>query len=75
MARYSIIHSKAYKKSIKKFQKSDLELIENIIARLANNEVLESKYRVHKLQGKYSGLNECHIKPDLLLTYQKCEIF
>lgn len=31
----------------------------------------ESKYKDHKLTGNYKDFRECHIKPDLLLIYQK----
>ena len=42
-----------------------------IINKLLNDEILESKYKDHKLIGKYAGFRECHIKPDLLLIYKK----
>ena len=43
----------------------------NTIKKLANNEILEPKYKDHKLVVKYAGFRECHIKPDLLLIYKK----
>lgn len=30
-----------------------------------------SRYKTHALKGVYKGYKECHIKPDLLLIYQK----
>lgn len=45
--------------------------IETIINRLANDELLEQKYHDHPLKGKFTGLRECHVKPDVLLIYQK----
>lgn len=69
MSKYKILYSKEYKKAIKKFKK-DICLIENIIDRLANDEILEPKYKDHKLKGEYKDFRECHIKPDLLLIYK-----
>ncbi len=41
-----------------------------VVDALAQREVLDSKYRDHKLQGDYEGYRECHIRADLLLVYQ-----
>ena len=49
------------------------ELVDTIIERLCDDEILEPKYRDHKLKGSLRGLRECHIKPDLLLIYNKQE--
>lgn len=51
----------------------DRELVDTIIERLCDDEILEPKYRDHKLKGSLRGLRECHIKPDLLLIYNKQE--
>lgn len=53
-------------------QKS-LELVKEIIIKLANDEILEARYKDHKLSGTFKGFRECHIKPDLLLIYKKQE--
>lgn len=66
-----IAYSKKYKKQIKKFDKSTIKQIENIIDRLANHETLEKQYNDHALQGRLKGLRDCHIKPDLVLIYAK----
>ncbi len=42
-----------------------------IIHSLACDQGLAEKNRDHELGGSYRGLRECHIKPDLLLIYQK----
>jgi mRNA interferase YafQ len=68
---YSIRVLKEYKKQYKKLSKTDKEFVDNIVEKLANNEVLEIKYKDHKLKGIYKDFRECHIKPDLLLIYQK----
>ncbi|MDN5127737.1 type II toxin-antitoxin system YafQ family toxin, partial [Aliarcobacter butzleri] len=45
-------------------------ILKEVIIKLANNEILEEKYKDHKLIGDYLGCRECHIKPDLLLIYR-----
>ena len=47
----------------------DLELLQNLMKRLANEEILEPKYRDHELSGNYKGYRECHVKPNWLLLY------
>lgn len=65
--------SNVFKKSYKKLNKKDKELFAAISLKLANNEILEPKYKDHDLKGKFIGFRECHLKPDLLLIYQKQE--
>ena len=71
--KYEVQYSKEFRKGLNKLKndKNSLNLVRNIIKKLANNEILESKYKDHKLIGKYAGFRECHIKPDLLLIYKK----
>ncbi len=71
MAKYEIIYSKSYKKTIKKIDKSLLPEIEYVLDKLANDEILEVKFKDHQLKGEYKDFRECHIKPDLLLVYKK----
>ncbi|WP_162165546.1 type II toxin-antitoxin system YafQ family toxin [Campylobacter fetus] len=71
MTKYEIIYSKDYKKAIKKLNKSVLPEIEYILDKLANDEILETKFKDHQLKGEYKDFRECHIKPDLLLIYRK----
>ncbi|WP_085440410.1 type II toxin-antitoxin system YafQ family toxin [Magnetofaba australis] len=42
-----------------------------ILGALANDQSLAAKFRDHDLGGNWAGYRECHIKPDLLLIYQK----
>ena len=67
---YQIFRTSAFKKDYKKLSSQDKEEVKKIIIRLANNEVLDPKYKDHKLIGKYKDCKECHIKPDLLLIYR-----
>ncbi len=69
--KYVIFYSSRYKKSIKKLDKQLIKEIDKVINTLANDEPLEIKHRDHALKGKFKGLRECHIKPDLLLIYSK----
>ena len=47
----------------------NLELLDNLIERIANRERLEPRYHDHELVGVYKDLRECHIQPDWLLIY------
>ena len=71
--KYEVQYSNEFKRGLKKLKndKNSLNLVRNIIKKLANDEILETKYKDHKLIGKYAGYRECHIKPDLLLIYKK----
>ena len=48
-------------------------ILNHVIANLAQDIPLEAKYHDHNLHGKWRGYRECHIKPDLLLIYQKTD--
>jgi mRNA interferase YafQ len=45
--------------------------LSSVITKLAQDEVLDTRYRDHELIGNWQGYRECHIKPDLLLIYKK----
>jgi len=47
----------------------DLELLCEIIELLAQNKTLPEKNLRHQLKGQYTGIWECHIKPDWLLMW------
>ena len=38
---------------------------------LASDEALPARLRDHALSGNWSGFRECHVRPDLLLIYEK----
>ncbi len=44
-----------------------------VIAMLANDELLPERYRDHGLTGNWKDFRDCHIKPDLVLIYQKTD--
>ena len=71
MAKYEIAYATTYKKSIKRYDIATVQKVEHIIERLANDEILEPRYKDHQLKGDMRYYRECHIKPDLLLIYRK----
>lgn len=42
-----------------------------VLRALIQDEMLHASFRDHDLSGDWSGYRDCHIKPDLLLIYQK----
>jgi mRNA interferase YafQ len=73
---YYIFFTSNFKKDLKKcFKRNlDLSLLAGVVHRLAKGEVLEEKYKVHKLEGysqKSGTVLECHIQPDWLLIWVK----
>jgi mRNA interferase YafQ len=70
--KYNVIYSNQFKKDYKlilKQGKMDTKLRE-IVALLANGEVLPPQCKDHALYGEYIGCRECHIEPDWLLIYR-----
>ncbi|NDJ26378.1 type II toxin-antitoxin system YafQ family toxin [Campylobacter sp. MIT 12-8780] len=71
--KYEIYLSSAFKKSFKKLDTKNKEKTLKVLEKLANDEVLDEKYKDHKLLGSFKNFRECHINPDLLLIYEKKE--
>lgn len=67
-----IILSNRFKKDLKLAKKRgcDLELLDDIVTKLADLEALPPENRDHGLSGNYEGFRECHISPDWLLIYR-----
>ena len=67
-----IITTSAFDKDYKLLKKRGyhLKLLQEVVEKLANEEVLPAKYRNHQLIGNYVGYMECHIRPDWLLIYK-----
>lgn len=42
-----------------------------VLAALANDQPLEPRHRDHALTGAWKDYRDCHVKPDLVLIYQK----
>ncbi len=70
--KYEIVPSNQFRKDLKLAAKRgySMDKIKEVIAKLANGETLDAKYRDHLLTGNYGGYRECHIEPDWLLVYQ-----
>jgi mRNA interferase YafQ len=41
-----------------------------VLTALANDQILEPRYRDHALTGDWKDHRDCHVKPDLVLIYQ-----
>ncbi len=48
----------------------DGDLVPVLVA-LANNQPLETRHRDHALTGDWKHYRDCHVKPDLVLIYEK----
>ncbi len=70
-----IVSSNRFKKDLKLAIRRGykIELLEEVVNKLANSEILDEKYKDHELIGELKGLRECHITPDWLLIYQIIE--
>ena len=67
-----IVLSNQFKKDLKLASKRgyDLQVLNDVVDRLAAGEVLPVKNRDHELSGSFAGFRECHIQPDWLLIYR-----
>lgn len=72
MTKYEIKNTTQFKKDYKlaKRRGLDINLLKDIITKLANGEVLAPKHKDHPLSGDWVGHQECHIQPDWLLVYR-----
>lgn len=48
----------------------DIDLLDDIIRKLANSEQLPEKNKDHSLTRNWGGHRECHIQPNWLLIYR-----
>jgi len=66
------IRTTQFKRDAKLAEKRGRQMskLKTIIIKLANEEVLDPKYRDHKLGGDYKNHRECHVEPDWLLIYR-----
>ena len=69
---YDIVFTSKMKKDVKLMKKrnKNLNLLVDILDKLAHGEVLPAKNKDHQLSGSWQGFRECHIEPDWLLIYQ-----
>lgn len=75
---YSVLATKQYKKSYQKIIRSGVskslrqDIIDVINELAAGNQLAEHNCD-HALKGQLRQYRECHIRPDVLLVYQKRE--
>jgi len=69
---YTVKPTAKFQKDLKRAQRRgyDIDLMTDIIEKLAAGEMLDVKHNDHPLKGKYVGCRECHITPDWLLIYK-----
>ena len=61
-----------YKRESKGQHRATLDIdLFPVVDALANDQALELRYRDHALTGEWKDHRDCHIKPDLVLIYQK----
>ena len=67
-----IVWTNQFKKDYKMAMKRhlDIDLLDDIIRKLASSEQLPEKNKDHALTGNWVGHRECHIQPDWLLVYR-----
>ena len=69
---YTVKPTAKFQKDLKRIEKRGypIELITDVIKKLAAGVALEERHNDHPLKGKYVGCRECHIMPDWLLIYE-----
>lgn len=67
-----IVWTNQFKKDYKLAMKRhlDIDLLDDIIRKLASSEPFPEKNKDHALIGNWTGHRECHIQPDWLLVYR-----
>ena len=61
-----------YKRESRSRHRNDLdERLAVIVRALASDEPLEPRHRDHALSGPWADFRDCHIRPDLVLIYEK----
>jgi mRNA interferase YafQ len=61
-----------YKREAKgRYRKSFDQDLLALLTLLVTDQALPTRYRDHPLMGEWADFRDCHIKPDLILIYQK----
>lgn len=73
--KYEIQRTSLFKKDYKRVKKRgyNVDLLKEVISKLAEGEELPPKNKDHSLSGDWEGYRECHIQPDWLLIYRIIE--
>ena len=72
---YDIKRTTQFKKDVKLMLKQgkDIRALLDVVEMLRTDTPLPESCRDHALSGHWAGKRECHIDPDWLLVYKKCE--
>lgn len=65
-----------FRRDYKREKRTDAALddvLQPVIDMLAADEVLPVKLSDHALSGDWKGFRDCHVKPDLVLIYEKLD--
>ena len=63
-----------YKRELKgRYRATIDDELRALLTLLVQDEPLPERYQDHPLQGNWSGHRDCHVRPDLILIYQKVE--
>ena len=67
-----IKQTSSFRKDLKLLMKRkyNMNLISEVVNKLASCQKLDEKYKDHELTGNFKGYRECHIQPDWLLIYK-----
>jgi mRNA interferase YafQ len=68
---WSSAFGRDYKREGKTYGRILDDLLADILLALMDDELLQANHRDHNLAGKWEGCRECHVRPDLLLIYEK----
>ena len=65
---------KDFKRELRGLHSATMEQdLRTVLAHLINDQPLPPKYRDHPLTGSWKDFRDCHVRPDLVLIYQKTE--
>ena len=72
---YGIKRTTQFKKDVKLMLKQgkDIQSLLDVVELLRTDAPLPDRCQDHVLSGNWFGKRECHIDPDWLLFYKKCE--
>ena len=69
--KWAVKFKRDFKRELKALGKEIDILLFDVLAFLISDTPLPTKYQDHKQSGEWEGCRECHIKPDLLLIYER----
>lgn len=71
--KYNLRITKRFKKHLKQIAKRNIDnvrKIHDVVNSLQKGEILDIRFKDHALIGNWTGHRECHVLPDLLLSYK-----